>query len=298
MAARTATVNPKRKKRRSSSGGTKKRRRRSTSGSARGRRRRRNPAPARRRRRTTGSASGRRRRRRSSPRKNPRDIMDFNYTLEMGPPATLGVVGARWATKQAGPFETPEGGGTPQPGLTHAIWLYLMSRIGGNMVGNFFGDQSKGDAFEIAALGFAGDLFLRHNFFTDADSWYRRNVYLGDGSPYRRMMSGVGRSPYAMGQTGQRTYTDATGQQYVKTAHGWRLAGVGRAPLGPVASPQVAPGMGGFSMSSPLGGFSMSSPLGQGNSGGYLETGRGYDSGNKQRTDPIQHLYGGSSFGY
>ncbi|MFW5921025.1 MAG: hypothetical protein ACOCUS_04240 [Polyangiales bacterium] len=285
--ARTATVNPKRKK-------TNRKKKRSTSGSAK----RRKTNPARRssrgkkraapRRRTSGSASRKPRRRRNPARRNPRDIMDFQYSMDMLPAATLGVVGARWAVQQAGEFE----GG--QPGIPHAIWLYLMSRIGGNMVGNVFGDESRGDAFEIAALGFAGDLFLRYNFFTEPDSWYQRNVFLGDGgrrgkgrSPYGRMMSGVG--------NGRTQYTDARGRRYVRTPHGWRLAGTGNnKQLPPGGTRQTAAGLSGFSMRSQLGGFSMRSQLG---SGGAIQAGRGYGSGNAAATDPIQRIYGGSEFG-
>lgn len=267
--------------------------------------------PARRRRSTT------RRRRNPQPRRyspyrysNPRGkLFDVDDLMEKLPPATLGVMLARWAIKLAGPMEvTPEG--NEKPGWKHAIFAYIAAAWGSDFVGQLWGGDRSADYAEIAAYGYMGDLFLREFVFDKSDSWYRQNLYLGAdrrspaGSPYGRQY--MGQTP-----TGT-TFTDATGRTYVKGPRGWQLAGGGGAGAGggmgaqpyayqgmgaqPYAYEGQSLPMGGFSMSSALGGFSMNSALGQGvppayRPRGYIQESHGYDS--RQRTMGDILGYGG-----
>lgn len=282
--ARTKVVNPRRKKRRKRKNPTPRRRPAKRHGNAA-----RNPRRRRRR-------SAKRRKRNPQPRRyspyrmsNPRGggLFDLDYLMDTVPAATLGVWLARWAIKMAGPLEL-DAAGNKRPGIKHGIFAYLAARFGGDMIGNFFGAERAGDVSQIAAYGYLGDLWARTYFFTEPDSWYRQNLYLGAGDypgPYGKQYLGQGQA-----QQGT-TFADATGRRYVKGPRGWQLAGVGAQPYayegqtvpGMGAQPHAYEGMGGFSAQSALGGFSAQSALGTGvgpmTPEGYMQTSRGYDSG-------------------
>jgi hypothetical protein len=150
-----------------------------------------------------------RRRSRGGRRRNPGgNLLDFDRAIEVAPPATLGVLIARWLTKFAGPFEGTVGGVPAQPGIKHALALLVGSKIGADIIDGFM--PGKGHIAEIAALGFGGDLFLRKRFMRDS-RWMQENLYL-EGFDMDS-------------QIGADTFVDATGQTYVRTANGWALAG-------------------------------------------------------------------------
>lgn len=174
--ARTAIVNPRRKKakkRRTRKYG--RRRNPSTSLSSdrsynprrRRRARRRNPAaPAK----SIYSSGGYRRR-------NPAgDLFDFDNITEKMPAATLGVMAARFAMKMAGPFEPNTKGGPNLPGIKHAIAMVLGAHFGAQFTGSMLGN-GKALFAECGALGFAGDLFTRTRLLNDSP-WAQENLYL------------------------------------------------------------------------------------------------------------------------
>jgi hypothetical protein len=211
------------------------------------------------------------RRRSGGRRRNPGmgNLLDFDRAMDVTPAATLGMMMGRWLTKFAGPFEAGVGG-APQPGVKHALALLIGSKIGSDLVDGFM--PGKGHIAEIAALGFAGDLFLRKRFMMNSP-WMMENLYL-DGF---EMESAIGQS----------SFVDATGQTYVMTPNGWALAGgVGQEltpgqiftlPDGTVVQVEGEYEDG----SDAMGGFEMESAI-----GGQYETG------------DAAMGYGGSSFGY
>lgn len=202
------------------------------------RRRRRNASPARasaprrrRRRRNYGAAATvnpRRRRRRRNPastyatrgyyrRPNPApDMFDMRDATEILPAATAGVWAGRWAVRQAGPFE-PAADGTLEPGLKHAIAVWLAASLGGQLVGQLFGSQAAGTYAKVAALGYGGDLFLRMRFARE--SGFVQNQLSLQGF-YEDSPIGDG-----MGST---SFTDGAGNTYVLGPDGqWQLSGLG-----------------------------------------------------------------------
>lgn len=225
---KTAVINPRRRRRRS----TKKRRRRryntrSTGAAAktvnarRRRRRRRNPADSTPIRRAYSSGGYR--------RKNPDTFLNIDQLIEVTPAATVGVLGARWATKLAGPMEDGE------PGFKHALAIWIASGLGGQVVSNVLGDRYKGLYAMIAALGFGGDLFARKVFFKESD-WFSENLYL-EGFQNESVLGQV--------------YEDAVGNKYELTEQGY-------VPLGQVQKdPALAP------QGSQLAGFQNESVLGR-----------------------------------
>jgi hypothetical protein len=210
--ATTAVVNPKRKRRKlygaaaashaAKRGRGKARKRNPSSGSDYrypNKRRAKRRGGGKRRRRNPGAAAYRYR--------NP-ESFSFDELVYITPAATAGVIGARWATKIAGPFENNE------PGIKHAIALWIAGKFGGQLVGDLMGDPDKGAIAEIACLGFAGDLFLRKRFMKDSQ-WLRDNVYLeGDDYAY-----------HAGDDMGADVFRDSTGATYVRTPQGWALQG-------------------------------------------------------------------------
>lgn len=227
--AQTAVVNKRRRKRRHNA----KRRRRNHYGAA---------TPNRRRRRRHSSAPRRsnRRRRYSHRRRNPGTpsrspyssggyyrapnpgMFDFEDLTEVMPAATAGIWAGRYALKQAGAFE-PAKDGTLEPGLKHAIALWIAANFGGQLIGQLFGDVNKGRMATIAAFGFAGDLFLRTRFMKDS-AFVKDNLSLqglGDGDLDYGSMSGF----QSHSQIG--AVEDSAGNQWVQTPQGWVLAGPG-----------------------------------------------------------------------
>lgn len=279
--ATTAVVNP-RRRRRSKKRRANPRRRRYRYGAAR---RRRNPSPY-----AMANPRRRRRRRRRNPspyampnprrrssggrrRRNPTgDLLDFDRVIDQAPAATLGVLAARWLIKFAGPFEGSAAGlaaggttgGAPAPGVKHALAIMIGSKIAGDMIDGFM--PGKGHLAEIAALGFGGDLFLRKRFLANSP-WMSQNLYM-DGF---EMDS----------QIGQDSFTDATGQQYVRTPTGWALAGMGQSNLMVMPNGDVVQ----------LDGFEMTSQIGDEYEDGSYAMGSQY-------TDGSAAMGMGSSFGY
>lgn len=220
--ARTAVINPRRRRKKKSGG---KRRRRNYGAAVaqqanrrrrKGGRRRRNPSvPA------VYSSGGYRR----AP--NPFDLTGakglLSQVTETMPAATGGVWAARWAVKMAGPFENNE------PGIKHALAIWLASALGAQVLSSVFRSPAKGEYARIAALGFGGDLFMRKRFMA-GNRWVGENLYLDgvddmDSTPdYSEGQDINGfQQQSALGDT----FTDATGNTYVRTAQGWALAGMG-----------------------------------------------------------------------
>lgn len=229
--AKTAVVNPKRRKRR-------KRNPYETAVNPRRRRkaRRRNYGAAAENPRRRRRASGKRRRSHvGKRRRNPmattsalgrtRNPFDFDGLLSVLLPATGGVAAARWALNQAGPFETDPSGKPPVPGLKHAFAIWAAAHFGGQLLGQLFGSPAKGEYAKIAALGFGGDLFFRKRFMAESP-WVQKNLYLGDvdrGDGIYQENMGTFEASSQIGDA----FTDAAGQTYVQTGDGWAVAGLG-----------------------------------------------------------------------
>jgi len=169
--AKTAIVNPRKRRRRRQPevAENPRRRRRRTYGGflAPKRRRRRNPE--------MGDMGARRHYRRRHYRRNPDGLTTGNFgaVMEVLPAATGGVIGARWATHMAGDME----GG--KPGFAHALAIWLAAVWGSPLIGNLFGDATKGKIAGIAALGWGGDLFIRKHWLEESD-FGKEHLYLGD----------------------------------------------------------------------------------------------------------------------
>jgi hypothetical protein len=191
--ARTAVVNPKRRRKGKTRryGSARRKRRRnppSTTLSGARRKRRRNPATV-----SSSYSSGgyrrrpnpKRSRRRSSRRRNPGDFQGLlDNIMEVAPAATAGVQIARAAFKMAGDFEplevNPSGGPAGvAPGIKHALAGVLAAEFGGRLVGDMLGDASKGQIAMHAAIGFVGDVFL-HKRFLVSNQFAAKHLYLGD----------------------------------------------------------------------------------------------------------------------
>lgn len=269
--AKTAVVNKR---------GRRRRRRNPTSSTTNRRRRRRNYGaaatinPRRRRRKSYGlarrrpSRGGRRRRRNpvspyatSGYYRRPNPQFDFMHdATEVLPAATGGVIAARFALRQAGAYE-PDAKGVLEPGLKHAIAIYLAAIVGSQLADSVLGG-GKGDIAKIAALGFGGDLFLRTRFMKDSD-FYKNNLslqglgmgmdeddagyYVPDGMDGFQETSALG-----------STMTDAFGNTYVSTPQGWQLQGADDLVMDEAGNVFQLSGGGGAR----LAGFSQQSPLG------------------------------------
>lgn len=231
--ARTAVVNPKRRKRRrkknpSRSSAPRRRRRRNYGAAAR------EENPRRRRRRSHGRRTyGRRRRNPDSLGRSRNPSFDLDGLIDTVPSATAGVWAARWATKQAGEFENG------QPGIKHAIAIWAAAHFGGQMIGQLFGSHAKGEFARIAALGFGGDLFARLRFMKDS-KFMQQNLSLAgfddpetlDGADdVPNYSDGADLNGFEQGSALGDSFTDAMGNQYVQTAQGWALAGMGDAQI-------------------------------------------------------------------
>jgi hypothetical protein len=235
--AKTAVVNPRRHKR-SKSGSSPRRRRRRNYGAAAAPR---NDNPRRRRRRRHAYAGARthvRRRRRRNPgvqrvyssggyrKKNP-GMFDIDSVTDTLPAATGGIWAARWAVNMAGPMDAGEK--KDEPGIKHALAIWLAASFGGQLIGQVFGSSAKGDFARIAALGWGGDLFMRKRFLRD-NEWVNKNLTLAGvddpddvwGYAEEGEVSGF-QAQSALGDS----FVDAVGNRYVKTAQGWALAGMG-----------------------------------------------------------------------
>lgn len=269
--AKTAVVNKRRKR---SGGGSKPKRRRRNYGAAatnppKRRRRRRNPAPA-------------PRRRSNTRRRNP-DPFNMDNIMDTLPAATGGVWLGRWAVKQAGPGEVNDKG-QKEPGIKHAIAIWLAATVGADFVANIMGSATKGEYARIACLGYGGDLFMRKRFMRDSE-WVKNNLSLsGLGEDWEDeipdyedeaedyTVSGF-QAESPLGAV--NSYTDATGNRYVMTAQGWQLAGNMGADtsdlvIGPDGSVYQLSGGGGATypndypqiMADAMNGFQSESPLG------------------------------------
>lgn len=247
--ARTAVVNPRRRKRRKSNPKRSHKRRRNYGAALvarepnRRRARRRRTYGARRRRNPSGGSY-------LARAQNPGGL-GFDQTIDIVPAATAGVWAARWAVAQAGEMEDGE------PGIKHALAIWLAASFGGQLIGSVFGD-SKTLYAQIGALAFGGDLFLRKRFLKDSE-WAKKNISLGDDDSVAIPAGG--------------TYVDAMNNTWVETPDGWALAGMGDDSqlyedsqgnvyqLGNIPGTYGA-GFGAFENASPLGAFENASPLG------------------------------------
>lgn len=226
--AKTAVINPRRRrraKRRSSKKRTHTKRRRRNYGSAAvarsankkrrsGGRRRRNPSVS-----STYGGGGYR-------RSNP---LGLEHLMDTIPSATAGVWAARWAVKMAGPMEDKG-----QPGIKHALAIWLASHLGSSLIGTVFGSSAKGEFARIAALGFGGDLFLRKRFLTE-NEFVQKNLYLEgvDADDVPDYSEHVDLNGFQQQSALGDSFTDAAGNTYVQTEQGWALAGMGETFVGP-----------------------------------------------------------------
>ena len=184
--ARTAVINPRRKrrapKRRTH---TKRARRRNPStplGRAPKRRRnasrrryssrRRNPTPA-----SVYRTSGYR-------KQNPAEL-SMERVMDVAPAATLGAQAVRWALNMAGPFEevtvTGDKGVEKKikvPGIKHAIAGVLASHYAATAIAQVLGSDHKAEFAEIGGYAMLGDVFLHKRFFRNSD-WAEKNMFLG-----------------------------------------------------------------------------------------------------------------------
>ncbi len=201
--AETAVVNPRRKTRSDKGKKRKKGPRRYGAAKRKSTKRRRNPAAP-----NKYSSGGYQR------RPNP-SMFDLDTWKRIAPAATAGDLLARWAVKMAGPFE-PDASGVPVPGVKHALAIAIIAEVGGKFVGQILGGRAETDYAQIAALGYGGSLFIRRRFMRD-NAWLNANISLeGDVLPA------------GGGTMGADTYTDAAGNQYIRTASGWQLSGEGQ----------------------------------------------------------------------
>ena len=273
--ARTSVVNPRRRRRRSS-----KRRRRNYGAAAAINPRRRRRSSKRRRRRNYGAAAAinprRRRRNPISPyssagyyrRPNPMSF-SMDELTEVVPAATAGIIAVQFALKQSGAWE-PDDKGVLVPGIKQAVAAYLGAMLGGQLVGSLFGGDDKGRMARIAALGYAGNIFLTRRFMKDSDL-IRENLSLqgaDDEAEYYVEDNGV--SGFQQRSVLGETMVDAFGNAYEATPEGWaRLEGVnGDYVVGQDGNVYSLAGGGarlaGFSTASPLAGARPSSDSGFG----------------------------------
>jgi hypothetical protein len=276
--AHTAVVNPRGRDGRFKKGGSRKRRRNPRRSSGKRRHRRRNYGAAaainpRRRRRHYGG--GRRRRNPITPyasqgyyrQPNPAGF-NMDDITEVVPAATGGIWAARFALKQAGAFE-PAKDGTLEPGLKHAIAIYIGAVLGGQLVGSLMGPDKEHMA-KIAALGFGGDLFLRARFMRDSE-FVQKNLSLqglgdADDTDYVSPLDGFQSSSPIAGM-GAPTMVDAFGNLLVSTPQGWQLAGGMGQDVQYVTDPEGNVfALSGAQSGAVLGGFQSRSPIaGMGN---------------------------------
>lgn len=207
--AKTAVVNKKRK--RDAKGRYKKNPARAYGAAAkptanRKRRKRRNPKDS-----STLSpySSGGYYRRPNMAKRNP-SALDMETWTRVLPAGVAGIWVTRWAVKMAGPFE-PDASGVPVPGFKHFVAGIIAVEVGGRIVGDILGAKRETDIAQIAAISYIGDLFLRTRVLRDSP-WVQQNISLEGG---------VGAQSSAMGTD---TFTDASGNRYVRSGGGWELA--------------------------------------------------------------------------
>lgn len=234
--AKTAVVNPRRGKKRKS--GHKRRRRNYGAAAAP---RNDNPRRRRRRRHAYGASSTgvRRRRRRRNPaiqrayssggyRKRNPGHFDIDQVTDTLPAATGGIWAARWAVNMAGPMDAGEK--KDEPGIKHALAIWLAASFGGQLIGQVFGSAQKGEFARIAALGWGGDLFLRKRFLRD-NEWVNKNLTLAgvdDPDDVWNYSEGQDLNGFQSQSALGDSFVDAVGNRYVRTAQGWALAGMGQ----------------------------------------------------------------------
>lgn len=98
------------------------------------------------------------------------DMFNLDRAIDTLPAATGGLWAARFAAKMAGPMEDDK------PGFKHAIAMLIGASVGSSMMDSMFG-HGKGDVAYIGALAFMGDLFGRKVFFDDSE-WVKENLLL------------------------------------------------------------------------------------------------------------------------
>lgn len=227
--AKTAVVNPRRRKKRA---------RKNPSAANPRRRRRRNYGAA-----TVARSANKRRRRHTGGRRrrNPsvasvyssggyRRSNPFGFNLssitDTLPAATVGIWAARWAVKMAGPMENGE------PGIKHALACWLASSVGSGIIASVFGSHAKGEYARITALGFGGDLFARKRFLK-GNKFVTDNLYLEGVDDVPDYSEGADLNGFQQQSALGDSFTDAAGNTYVQTEQGWALAGMGETFVGP-----------------------------------------------------------------
>lgn len=212
--AAAATANPRRRRRRRSYG---------AAAPSRRRRRRRNPA-------SPYASSGYRR------QPNPISVgsigSQFHQLLEVLPAGTAGIMGARFALKQAGTW-SPDGKGTLQPGIWQALAVWLGATVTGAVISTVFRSPSKGLYAKIAGLSFGGDLFLRTRFLKDTPLFTNNFSLAGLGDDEDgeeeysdgELLNGF-QDQSALGEM----FTDSDGNTWQNQGGQWALAGGMGAP--------------------------------------------------------------------
>lgn len=258
--ARTAVVNPRRRRKARKSNPKRSHKRRRNYGAALAAAPR---TPNRKRRRHYGARRRNPGRSYLSRAKNP--ALDLDSTIDIVPPATAGVWAARWAVAQAGEFDDGE------PGIKHALAIWLAASFGADLIGSIFG-ESKATYARISALGYGGDLFLRKRFLKDSE-WAKKNLSL----------MGVDEDAAPAGGT----YVDAMNNAWVETPQGWSMAGLGDGgtlyedgqgnvyQLGALPGTYGA-GFGAFESASSIGAFEASSSIGHVGRVGSADNSFGY----------------------
>lgn len=206
--ARTAVVNPrKRKRRRPKAYGAAKRRKP---------RRRRNPNLPQPRQSAYSSTPGGYYRRPNRNRVQNPDFFKLETYTRVAPAATAGNWLARWAVKKAGPFK-PDAKGIPTPGMEHALFVAAALHFGAPIVGNMFGGGGKYNRYsqfaQISGLGYLGDLFMRRRFMRDS-------AFIKDNLSMEGFETSTPLGATAPGQS--HLMRDANGNLYQHTAQGWR----------------------------------------------------------------------------
>lgn len=156
------------------------------------------------------------------------------------PAGTLGITAARFALKQSGTWPNAE------PGIQQAIALFLAAQLSGVLIGTVFRNGRQGDIAKIAALSYAGDLFLRMRVLKNSQM-YQNNFSLAgmgddDDSPGEYDDTGLVSGFQNASVLGEE-FEDAAGDAYRSGDRGWALAGMGL-DSPPGSGARLAGGMG------------------------------------------------------
>lgn len=229
------------------------RRRRRHYGAARPHRRRRNPI-------SPYASGGYYRRPNPSRRRNNPSLIDFHDLTETVPAAVAGVWAARFALKQSGSWEENPTDHQLEPGWKQAVAIWIAAQLGGQLVGQMFGSDAKGNAARIAALGWGGDLFMTRRFMRDS-KFVQENLSLqglgeDDDDDQGVIVQGEDGQLYQLSGFQESSplgsWTDAAGNTWTNEGGQWALSGFQqRSALGAGAGAGAA--LAGFQQRSALG---------------------------------------------